>query len=80
MLIVIATYTSSYHYSCTHSQANYHNCKHIHNLTTYRNSCSAINTVVLTYNKAGGMVPAGSFVNVRITGTADGDLTGEIEE
>lgn len=32
------------------------------------------------YFTAGGMVPAGSFVNVRITGTADGDLTGEIEE
>ncbi|MEG2119351.1 MAG: 30S ribosomal protein S12 methylthiotransferase RimO, partial [Pseudoflavonifractor sp.] len=29
---------------------------------------------------AGGVVPAGSFVNVHITGTADGDLTGEIEE
>ena len=32
------------------------------------------------YFTAGGMVPAGSLVNVRITGTADGDLTGEIEE
>ena len=32
------------------------------------------------YFTAGGMVPAGSFVNVRITGTAGGDLTGEIEE
>ena len=32
------------------------------------------------YFTAGGMVPAGSFVNVRIIGTADGDLTGEIEE
>lgn len=29
---------------------------------------------------AAGLVPAGTFVNVRITGTADGDLTGEIEE
>lgn len=29
---------------------------------------------------AGGLVSAGSFVNVRITGTSDGDLTGEIEE
>ena len=29
---------------------------------------------------AAGLVPAGSFVNVRITGTSDGDLTGEIEE
>lgn len=32
------------------------------------------------YFTAGGTVPAGSFVHVRITGTADGDLTGEIEE
>lgn len=29
---------------------------------------------------AAGPVPAGSFVKVRITGTSDGDLTGEIEE
>ena len=29
---------------------------------------------------AAGLVPAGSFVHVRITGAADGDLTGEIEE
>ena len=29
---------------------------------------------------AAGLVPAGTFVNVRITGTSDGDLTGEIEE
>ena len=29
---------------------------------------------------AAGVIPAGTFVNVRITGTADGDLTGEIEE
>ena len=29
---------------------------------------------------AAGVVPTGTFVNVRITGTADGDLTGEIEE
>ncbi len=29
---------------------------------------------------AAGLVPAGSFVNARITGTSDGDLTGEIEE
>ena len=27
-----------------------------------------------------GLVPAGEFVHVRITGTSDGDLTGEIEE
>lgn len=32
------------------------------------------------YFTAGGQVPAGTFVNVRITGTADGELTGEIEE
>ena len=32
------------------------------------------------YFTAAGAVPAGSFVNVRITGTSDGDLTGEIEE
>ena len=29
---------------------------------------------------AAGLVPAGTFVNVRLTGTSDGDLTGEIEE
>ena len=29
---------------------------------------------------AAGLIPAGEFVNVRITGTQDGDLTGEIEE
>ena len=29
---------------------------------------------------AGGLVAAGSFVPVRITGVSDGDLTGEIEE
>ena len=29
---------------------------------------------------AAGLVPAGTFVNVRVTGTSDGDLTGEIEE
>ena len=29
---------------------------------------------------AAGVIPAGTFVNVRITGTVDGDLTGEIEE
>ena len=27
-----------------------------------------------------GLVPAGEFVNVRITGAEDGDLVGEIEE
>jgi len=29
---------------------------------------------------AAGDVPAGQFVRVRITGTSDGELTGEIEE
>ena len=32
------------------------------------------------YFTAAGLVPAGTFVNVRITGSSDGDLTGEIEE
>ena len=32
------------------------------------------------YFTAAGSIKAGTFVNVRITGTADGDLTGEIEE
>ena len=32
------------------------------------------------YFTAAGTVPAGTFVNVRITGVSDGDLTGEIEE
>ena len=32
------------------------------------------------YFTAAGLVPAGSFVPVRITGVSDGDLTGEIEE
>ncbi len=32
------------------------------------------------YFTAAGAVPAGSFVDVRITGVSDGDLTGEIEE
>ena len=32
------------------------------------------------YFTAAGLVPAGEFVNVRITGTEDGDLTGEIED
>ncbi len=32
------------------------------------------------YFTAAGLVPAGEFVNVRITGLSDGDLTGEIEE
>jgi ribosomal protein S12 methylthiotransferase len=29
---------------------------------------------------AAGLIPAGEFVYVRITGMSDGDLTGEIEE
>ena len=32
------------------------------------------------YFTAADTVPAGTFVNVRITGTEDGDLMGEIEE
>lgn len=32
------------------------------------------------YFTAAGSIQPGTFVNVRITGTADGDLTGEIEE
>lgn len=32
------------------------------------------------YFTAAGTIKPGTFVNVRITGTADGDLTGEIEE
>ena len=32
------------------------------------------------YFTAAGLIPAGKFVNVRITGTEDGDLTGEIED
>ncbi len=32
------------------------------------------------YFTAAGIIPAGTFVNVRITGTEDGDLTGEIED
>ena len=32
------------------------------------------------YFTAAGLVPAGEFVRVRITGTSDGDLTGEIED
>ncbi len=31
------------------------------------------------YFTAAGVVPAGTFVNVRMTGVSDGDLTGEIE-
>lgn len=32
------------------------------------------------YFTAAGLIPAGEFVNVRVTGVSDGDLTGEIEE
>ena len=32
------------------------------------------------YFTAAGVVPAGAFVNVRITGVSDGDLTGEVED
>ena len=32
------------------------------------------------YFTAAGVIPAGTFVNVRITGTEDGELTGEIED
>ena len=44
---------------------------------SYADSVEIDNHVYFT---AAGLVPAGEFVNVRITGTQDGDLTGEIEE
>ena len=44
---------------------------------TYADSVEIDGRVLFT---AAGVVPAGEFVWVRITGTADGDLTGEIEE
>ena len=44
---------------------------------TYADSVDIDGRVLFT---AAGMIPAGEFVNVRITGVADGDLTGEIEE
>ena len=44
---------------------------------TYADSVEIDGRVLFT---AAGLVPAGDFVNVRVTGTADGDLTGEIEE
>lgn len=44
---------------------------------TYADSVEVDGRVLFT---AAGVVPAGSFVNVRITGTQDGDLTGEIED
>lgn len=44
---------------------------------TYADSVDIDGRVLFT---AAGEVPAGEFVNVRITGVSDGDLTGEIEE
>ena len=44
---------------------------------TYADSVEVDGRVLFT---AAGVVPAGEFVNVRITGSQDGDLTGEIEE
>ena len=44
---------------------------------TYADSVEIDGHVLFT---AAGAVPAGSFVNVRITGVSDGELTGEIEE
>lgn len=44
---------------------------------TYADSVEVDGRVLFT---AAGVVPAGEFVNVRITGAEDGDLTGEIEE
>ena len=43
---------------------------------TYADSVDIDGRVLFT---AAGLIPAGEFVWVRITGTADGDLTGEIE-
>ena len=44
---------------------------------TYADSVDIDGRVLFT---AAGLVPAGEFVRVRITGVSDGDLTGEIEE
>ena len=44
---------------------------------TYSDSVEIDGRVLFT---AAGLIPAGTFVNVRITGITDGDLTGEIEE
>ena len=44
---------------------------------TYADSVDIDGRVLFT---AAGVIPVGEFVNVRITGVADGDLTGEIEE
>lgn len=43
---------------------------------TYADSPDIDGRVLFT---AGGVVPAGQFVHVRLTGVSDGDLTGEIE-
>ena len=44
---------------------------------TYADSVDIDGRVLFT---AAGVIPAGEFVNVHITGASDGDLTGEIEE
>jgi len=44
---------------------------------TYADSVEVDGTVWFT---AAGRIPAGEFVNVRITGSIDGDLSGEVEE
>ncbi len=44
---------------------------------TYADSVDIDGRVLFT---AAGLIPAGEFVKVRITGVSDGDLTGEIEE
>ncbi|MCI8871007.1 MAG: 30S ribosomal protein S12 methylthiotransferase RimO [Lawsonibacter sp.] len=44
---------------------------------TYADSVEIDGRVLFT---AAGVIPAGEFVHVRITGTCDGDLTGEIED
>lgn len=44
---------------------------------TYADSVDIDGRVLFT---AAGLVPAGEFVNVRITGVSGGDLTGEVEE
>ena len=44
---------------------------------TYADSVEIDGRVLFT---AAGLVPAGEFVKVRITGVSDGDLTGEIED
>ena len=44
---------------------------------TYADSVDIDGRVLFT---TAGLIPAGEFVNVRITGVSDGDLTGEIEE